>query len=182
MEVSYTLTAEDLRTYLEWSAGQAALAAQFRRARVSGALVFVAIALIFALSAAARGGTLMLVFTGLLLLGAVAAWFLLPGRFRATYARNGMAALLAGNTAYLLGPRTARISAEGFALSAPGLAASYSWGLVDHIASAASGVYVFLGSQQAHIVPRSAFATYEDMRRFAEAAAEYHKGKAGAGV
>ena len=178
MEVSYTLTAEDLRAYLVWSAGQAATAAQFQRARVMGSLVFVLLAVMFALSAAVDGDALMFTLAGLTLLGAIAAWFLLPGRFRATYARNTLNAMLRGNSAYFLGPRTVRISAEGYSVSGPGLSSSCAWQLVDHVASSAAGVYVFVTATQAHVVPRSAFATHEDMQRFADSAEAYRGSQA----
>lgn len=177
MEVSYTLTAEDLRAYLEWSVTQPAVVPVLRRVRVLGTLVFIVLAAVFALSAASAGAPVLYIGAGMMLVGAVIGWFVLPVRMRSLTVSRDITAMTAGKTGYVLGSRTAKIDENGFALLGPGLLASYTWDLVDHV-GVGTGVYIFLGVQQAHIVPASAFADGVEMRRFAEAAEGYLRANA----
>lgn len=173
MEVSYTLTEDDYRAYVEWMAGQPPTAQALQRWRMTWAIVFVLFAALFAVAGEAGESPVLLILAGVLLVAAAATYLTFGARLRTSHATRSLALLASGKTAYLLGPRTARISAEGFALSGPGLSASYSWAIVDHVDWSPTAVYIFMGGAQAHVVPRSAFGSDEELQAFAQAAQGY---------
>lgn len=85
-------------------------------------------------------------------------WFTWPTQWEKQVLKQAQAMLALENQSVLFGPRRYRLDETGVGFSSPDSMGRVSWRAISRVTADEAGIYLHLSQNQAHILPRRAFA------------------------